>query len=1015
MRLRRIQLLIFGLLLLLGALLYHSDSLLFEKPEKELQAAYRRISRQLRREQQLVFLLNFDGRGPREWISSTRPLAPGVEVRTEAGVDRGYFSGTRWSALHTAVPWRHVEPSHTLLLRLKLLPPSDTQDLMFYDGGGRHTGMRLVLGQLQWHVPGTEKSEALSYAFTSWGEEVELVGSYDAVTGTAALYENGIRKAVREVDAGSLPPENINLGSTRWYAMPHPLHAGLREAAIWNRSLSADEIQRLAKRKRPLQQSLAASAYHRLRLARGLERSTKSFARTVNFFNPGLMDLNRQAADLPEVHLDLRKGPLRRQNQAHLQSRQSGRRTADAARFRRVTIRFDGNRVQGSVALDGSDTHYADSPRKAYVVDTNEPLPNGLSSFRLRPPESAGWGEPAVDRALAEALQLPAARAGWCRLYVNGRFEGIYLYEDDRQCGFPPHSSGELLRTPQHPLKWDFLFLRDAAARQLPRGLLREALPLSREEINRIHADADAENLRLLSRDMAAPFSRRELAYRLRLLREDAPGLWIPSTEPDPALRSLEYLQEEMLLGENPSSLYIREDLNLNIALPGSSALEWHSSRPDLLAADGSLLRHPEGGAPVAVVLTAQLQSGGETHRKTFHFRVMPESPRIRALMIHLRDPVQKSRRVDARIEYYGDGLFNPVRFRAFQGARSGIKTRGNTSFWQLTRHGDFDWELRKVPFSIRFEEAHGLLSPTGSRHLYLGTGYSDMTFMRNRLSYDLFRAMGDEDNFRPAPEIEWAEVFVNGNYQGLYEFGSRVDRHMLGWDSARPDSPDHAALYKFSGRGDNFGEPLFRNMGVRQPARFYGLTLDPYLSLIDTLRISDPDVMVQRISEEVDVAGVLDWHLLLNATGNHDGVNVNLYLAREAGPETRFTILPWDYDKTFLDRYPVWLSNTLTDRLHQHHPDYRSGMGVRWRALRQGPWRDEALEELLGQMEAELVGWTEWDEQVWQGRYTRGESFADAVQQLREILSLRLHWLDERFAGAPSSPPAEPLRERSP
>lgn len=988
------------LLLALGAVVgvYCSDTLLFVWPDRLASSGQREIGRHLRRRHDMAFLMTFDEPGAFEWISGRQGLAPRVEaVPGRTGWSRS-FSGTRWSAVHTPGRWITVGSNHTISIRIKLRPPSDTQDILFCRQGGRSAGLKLEYGNLAFFIPSSTGSESISYPFTRWNERVHITAVADADAGLARLYENGRLMAEGPFTEVEFPDHNIEFGARRWYDMRDPLDAVVDEAAIWNRALTDSEIRRLYRSRRSALDRLVPFYY---RLWRGLAATAQGIQRGlryIDYFDPRIFHGHARTADIPEFHLVMPNRYARHYNHAHFRSGLSGRRTRRGARFQPVDFLYNGRASSGKLALDGRDIGYGASPRRSFLLEADADAMGGMGRVRLTPPEDMGWIVPLLDTRIARDLNVPATRNGLCRLFINGRFEGIYYYEDDTRRGMDPHTAGAFLRGPEHPGHWPFLFELPFQDTIAPRGPPRTDVPLSLERLQELFDELADEVFPLFINDVMAPFGRRELKYRLRDLRQQLHEIWTPAPGAATAENVAAYLTPFLVLGGNPAPLYIREDLDLNVFPGDGLSITWSSSNPEVLGSDGRV-RLPDDDRPVAVTLTARVDDGTTSADRTLDFRVMPRTPRVPALMIYVNDALSKSRRVDCRIERYTDNPFEPVRYRAFQAARSGIKFRGNTSFWQLHHRPEGeDPAVRKMSFSIRFEEPHGLLNDTTTRHLYLANGYIDIALLRNKLSYDLFKAMSGPGAPRYAPDIEWMEVFINGRYQGVYEAGTRVDRHMLGWDRSEPDEPDPPVLYKFQGRGDNFSRPNVEAISQKRPPREHGLYWDPYLRLVDVVRRAPADTFVEQIERLVDVDAVIDWHLLLNFTENRDGINVNLYLARDRGPETPAFIIPWDYDKTFAHRAHQWYSNGLTSRLWRDHPDYRRRMAERWRQLRADVWSEAAILERIDLVERHLEGYVEWDHEQWDARYARGRTLAEVVDSTRSRALDRLAYLDQFF-----------------
>ncbi len=984
------------LLVWVAAGLYLSDRLLFERPERRLTHYRDKLSEAIRETHPVAFLMTFDEPDLREWVHGVDALGVNVEA-VPARHGRGrQLAGTRWSYIQSPINWRNVHPSFSICMWIKLLPPSEEQDLMFATMQQRRTGLRLEDGQLTFYIPAPGYDQTIAYPFTRWGEFVHITATADPETGVARLYENGVLMTDGPIDTVDFPNHNIEFGTRRWYVMRDPLHAVLDETVIWNKTLPEKEVQRLYRTRRSILSELSPRYYLRYRFLSTLERGVKQAVRYIDYFNPRLHHARAEAADLPAIHLNIRNRHVRHFNLEHHHSRLSGRRTANAADFKSIEFVYGGRAARGELALDGSDTAYGASPRRPFILETGDAPIDGMRSVRLTPPEDAEWLKPLLDARVARHLALPHTKNGLCRLYVNGEFVGLYYYEDDTRRAVAPESGRAFMRGPQSVMDRLFVFQSLIRHQDAPRGPPRDGVPLTKETLLALYDALSAEVMPLLLNDMHAPFSGRELRYRLARQREQIADWWTPAQSETSSEEVAAYLSSFMFLGANPSPWYVREDLDLEImALPGVS-LAWSSSHPEIISATGQVIQ-PPGDLPVGVTLTAQVSDGTSTATREFDLRVMPETPRVPAMMLYVNDSLQKSRRVDARVERYDGSSHTPQVLRAFQGSRGGVKFRGNTSFWQQRIRRLPDFRLRKMPLSLRFDGPHHLLNETATRHVYFASGYSDTTLTRNKFSYDLFKALSEDNAPRYAAEVEWNEVFVNGHYQGLFEMCTRIDRHLLGYAGFDESQASPAVLYKFEGAGNNFARPNVNAITQKRPPRFYGYHWAPYRQLVRLVREPDGAVFAAQVEEMADVDAVMDYHLLLNLTENVDGINVNLYLTRDAANDAKLFIVPWDYDKTFYPRpRHRWFSNALTSRLMADGRDYPARMAARWEGLRAEALSDEEVLARIDAMERRLDGFIQWDSIHWDHQYCEGRPFDEQMQMLRERAMDRLAHMDE-------------------
>lgn len=96
-----------------------------------------------------------------------------------------------------------------------------------------------------------------------------------------------------------------------------------------------------------------------------------------------------------------------------------------------------------------------------------------------------------------------------------------------------------------------------------------------------------------------------------------------------------------------------------------------------------------------------------------------------------------------------------------------GVRFKGNSSYHSAEKRGE-----KKLPLNISFEKDHKL--PGGYNRLKLANGFRDPSFIREVLSYEIAR------KYLPAPKANFAKVFINDDYLGLYTSAEDVDKTFL-------------------------------------------------------------------------------------------------------------------------------------------------------------------------------------------------------------------------------------------
>jgi hypothetical protein len=113
----------------------------------------------------------------------------------------------------------------------------------------------------------------------------------------------------------------------------------------------------------------------------------------------------------------------------------------------------------------------------------------------------------------------------------------------------------------------------------------------------------------------------------------------------------------------------------------------------------------------------------------------------------------------EARLTGYA--LVNGARFDSV-----GIRYKGNSSYFRSRKE-----TYRKLPVNIRLDyKIRGQHLKGGYNTLKLSNAFLDPSFIRDPLSYELVR------KYMPAPMCNFAKLYVNNRYQGLYVNTESID-----------------------------------------------------------------------------------------------------------------------------------------------------------------------------------------------------------------------------------------------
>lgn len=218
-----------------------------------------------------------------------------------------------------------------------------------------------------------------------------------------------------------------------------------------------------------------------------------------------------------------------------------------------------------------------------------------------------------------------------------------------------------------------------------------------------------------------------------------------------------------------------------------------------------------------------------------------------------------------------------------------GIRTKGDSTLNQLASNDNTD----RYSYKIDFDYYDSSTNFYGLTKLNLNCAYQDNSYMKNNLSYKLFKMMGV-----PYCEAGFAYITINGEEWGLYEMIEGVEESYLiknfGIENSTGD------LYKPDGTGsdlkwidDNYssytGMDLKTNKDTTDNSKLIaflnainntdGVDLEKYLNVDEALRYF-----------AVNTA-------LANMDSYQGSMKHNYYLYEIDGV---FQILPWDYNLAF-------------------------------------------------------------------------------------------------------------------
>lgn len=366
-----------------------------------------------------------------------------------------------------------------------------------------------------------------------------------------------------------------------------------------------------------------------------------------------------------------------------------------------------------------------------------------------------------------------------------------------------------------------------------------------------------------------------------------------------------------------------------------------------------------------------------------------------------------------------------------------GIETRGQSS--QMFLKKGYGIELRNKAGA---DSIVSLLGMPGESDWVLSAPYSDKTMMRNAITYQLGRKMGGWQ-----PRFKYCEVFLNGNYQGVYMLIEKIKRgpdrvniSKLKPDEISGDNLTGGYIVKVDKNADLASNKYFNSYPtITYPNTFnYAFTyvtpkfdeivteqktyIQNYiLTLQNTLNGSSFRDPVNGFRKYMDMNSFIDLQIINELANNVDGYRSStfFYKKKDSDGGKLFAGPLWDFDLCYgnVDYDPKCLATNqwLYTRygtsgnwsMHwwyrlMEDPDYKQAFATRWKALRAGPFSTDSIMadldnniQIMGEAVARnFAQWPILGVDIWPNYYFR-TTYQEEVTDLKTWITNRLNWMD--------------------
>jgi hypothetical protein len=368
------------------------------------------------------------------------------------------------------------------------------------------------------------------------------------------------------------------------------------------------------------------------------------------------------------------------------------------------------------------------------------------------------------------------------------------------------------------------------------------------------------------------------------------------------------------------------------------------------------------------------------------------------------------------------ENWFGGVTYTIFDGY--GILASSGTT--EIKGRGNFTWGLEKKPYSLKLAQKSALFGMPEHKRWVLLANHLDKTLIRNEVGFKLGAIF---DNIAWTPHSEQVELYVNDDYQGVYQFTEaiKIDTNRVNITEIKKGTPQGGYILEIDERKNE----VF-NFTTTKGVVFCCSDPDDEL---DKVINGDTRTLFQKIQEDVqyaedvlysagfadpdegyrkylDVDSFVDWYLIEEIAKYQDSAfYTSVYVYYDPTDEKYHMGPLWDFDTHFgntgaegldytgfLIKGSKWISRLFGD------PYFVSRVKARWNEKRSGV---DALISFIDGRAASLStaqthNFEKWDitENVSGSNSQIAGTYAGEIGFLKMWLTGRINWLDTAING---------------
>ena len=257
----------------------------------------------------------------------------------------------------------------------------------------------------------------------------------------------------------------------------------------------------------------------------------------------------------------------------------------------------------------------------------------------------------------------------------------------------------------------------------------------------------------------------------------------------------------------------------------------------------------------------------------------------------------------------------------------------------------------------------------------------------------------------------EYCELFINGEYKGLYYLGERLDRKQLKLDKCT-SSLDGGELYKAKAWDEAviaFSLPSFDNNSlfwggyeVKYPQEQGKYDWQKLKELISFFTDNPSNDFEGLYPQKIDVDNLIDYFIQINLIYAFDNAGNNVFIARK-NQTSPYYFVSWDYDATLGigingDNAAIQdnlISHPVTNRLLSS-ASFKEKLKMRWNELRSSQLTYETIISYYQNNHSILLKNKVYQREASLPNLDKADPGINAMLYLEETFKERLEYLDE-------------------